>query len=79
MKVSVNLQDIYISDLDMTVAEIIKDEIEGTIRRAVKEELKSAGLEVRGRVRQVALQAAQSLTKEKINDLAVRIAKEIGA
>ena len=77
MKLSVQLDEIVTDDYQTTVAEIIRDEINNVIRAAVKAELKAFKANIEAEVRTVSKDVIASLKKERVREIARRMAAEL--
>lgn len=78
LNVAIDLEEVVVGDYDETIAQVIRDEIERLIRQAVKDEMKEHKIEMQKKVRAVALAAAKQITKDKVEELAAKIAASVG-
>ncbi len=78
MKLEIDVDDIRVDDYSATVGDLIRDEVVSAIRSAVKAEVKAFRKQIAAEVSRVSRGVLAQMKKESINEVAKRIAAEIG-
>lgn len=78
MKLSIDLEDTVADHkFDISVAETIRDEIRNAIRMAVKAEMKAFNATIKEQVSRIAKDAIAAVKKERVHEIAKRMAAEL--